>query len=159
VSLDDWILALHVLSAVAFVAGIVLFWVLIAAVRRTDTPEATIRMGPLEKIAEAAIGIGALGTIVLGIWLALSVGGYDLLDGWIIAAIVLWAISMALGQRSNVAYAQGVEKAEELQAAGHTGPSAELLTLNRTSNGVLMHTLVSVVVLLILIDMIAKPGA
>jgi hypothetical protein len=159
VSLDDWILALHVLSATAFVAGIVLFWVLVAAVRRTDTPQARIRVGPLETIAGAAIGIGAMGTIALGIWLALSIGGYDLWDGWIIAAIVLWAISMALGQRANVAYAQGVKKAEELQAAGQTGPDAELLNLNRTSNGVLMHALVSVVVLLILIDMIAKPGA
>ena len=27
-SFDDWVLALHVLSAVSFVAGIVLFWVL-----------------------------------------------------------------------------------------------------------------------------------
>jgi uncharacterized membrane protein len=159
VSLDDWILALHVLSATAFVAGIVLFWVLIAAVRRTDTPQATIRMGPLETVAEAAIGIGSLGTLVLGIWLALSIGGYDLWDGWVIAAIVLWAIATGLGQRANVAYAHGVKKAEELQAAGQTGPSAELLTLNRTSNGFLMHTLVSVVVLLILIDMISKPGA
>jgi uncharacterized membrane protein len=159
VSLDDWILALHVLSAAAFVAGIVVFWVLIPAVRRTDTPQARIRMGPVETIAGATIGVGAMGTIVLGIWLALSVGGYDLWDGWIIAAIVLWAISMALGQRANVAYAQGVKKAEELQAAGQTGPSAELLTLNRTSNGVVMHALLSVVVLLILIDMISKPGA
>jgi uncharacterized membrane protein len=159
VSLDDWILAVHVLSAAAFVAGIVVFWVLIAAVRRTDTPQARIRLGPVETVAGATIGVGAMGTIVLGIWLALSVGGYDVWDGWIIAAIVLWAISMALGQRANVAYAQGVKKAEELQAAGQTGPSAELLTLNRTSNGVVMHTLVSVVVLLILIDMISKPGA
>jgi uncharacterized membrane protein len=159
VSLDDWILALHVLSATAFVAGITLFWVLIVAVRRTDTPEETIRMGPLATLAEVAVGIGALGTIVLGIWLALSVGGYDLWDGWIIAAIVLWVISMGLGQRASAAYGPGVKKAQELQTAGQAGPSAELLALNRTSNGVIMHFLVSVAVLLILIDMISKPGA
>ena len=33
-SFDEWILALHVLSAFAYVAGLVLFWVLIVAVRR-----------------------------------------------------------------------------------------------------------------------------
>jgi uncharacterized membrane protein len=159
VSFDDWMLALHVLSAFAFVAGIILFWVLIVAVRQTDTPDATIRMGPLARVGNGAIGIGAGGTIVLGVWLAFSVGGYDIWDGWIVAAIVLWVISMALGQRTSAAYVQGVKKAQELQKAGQTGPSAELLALNRTSNGVLLHSLASVVVLLILIDMIWKPGA
>jgi uncharacterized membrane protein len=159
VSLDEWILALHVLGAFVFVAGIILLWVLIVAVRQSDTPEGTIRMGPLARIAEVAIGIGAVGTIVLGVWLAFSVGGYDIWDGWIIAAIVLWVISMALGQRTSAAYVHGVKKAQELQRAGQTGPSAELLALNRTSNGVVLQFLTSVVVLLILIDMIWKPGA
>ena len=156
---DGWMLALHVLSAFAYAAGIVLFWVLIVAVRKTDTPEGTIRMAPIVTVGNAAVGVGGVGTIVLGIWLALSFGNYDLWDGWIIGAIVLWVIAMALGQRTNAAYEPAVEKAQELQAAGQTGPSAELLALNRTSIGVVMQTLASLVVLLILIDMISKPGA
>jgi uncharacterized membrane protein len=159
VSFDDWLLALHVLSAFAFVAGIILFWVLIVAVRGTDTPEGTIRMAPVAKVGNAAVGIGMGGTIVLGIWLALSVGGYDLWDGWIIAAIVLWLLGAELGRRTGAAYMQGPRKAAELETAGQTGPNAELLALNRTSTGLVMHFLSSVVVLLILIDMIWKPGA
>jgi uncharacterized membrane protein len=159
VSLDDWILALHVLSAFAFVAGIVLFWVLVVAVRRADTPEDTIRMEPIVKVGNAAVGIGAGGTIVLGIWLAFSYGGYDIWDGWIIAAIVLWVAAAATGSRTGNAYMQGMRKAQELQAAGRTGPDAELLALNRTSNGLLFHALSSAIVLLILVDMIWKPGA
>ncbi len=158
-SFDDWLLALHVLSAFAFVAGVVLFWVLIVAVRKTDTPEGTIRLEPIVKVGNAAIGIGAGGTIILGIWLAFSVGGYDIWDGWIIAAIVLWAVTGALGQRTGAAYLQGMNKAQELQAAGQTGPSAELLALNRTQNGLVLHAATSLVLLLILIDMIWKPGA
>ena len=158
-SFDDWVLALHVLSAFAYVAGVVLFWVLVVAVRRTDTPEGTIRMAPVVKVGNAAVGIGAGGTIVLGIWLAFSVGGYDIWDGWIVAAIVLWVISAAIGRRTGAAYMQGMSKAQELQTAGQTGSSAELLALNQTSRGVLLHFLTSVAVLLILIDMIWKPGA
>ena len=158
-SFDDWMLALHVLAAFAYVAGIVLFWILIVAVRRTDTPEGTIRLEPVVKVGNAAVGIGAGGTIVLGLWLAFSVGNYDIWDGWIIAALVLWLISLPLGQRTGVAYMQGMTKAQELQTSGQTGPSAELLALNRTSQGVLFHFLASVVVLLILIVMIWKPGA
>jgi uncharacterized membrane protein len=159
VSFDDWMLALHVLSAFAWVAGIVLFWVLVVAVRQTDTAEGTIRFEPVVKVGNAAVGVGMGGTIALGIWLAFSVGGYNIWDGWIIAAIVLWAISVPLGQRTGAAYMQGMRKAQELQKAGHTGPDAELLALNRTSTGVIVQFLWSVVVLLILIDMIWKPGA
>jgi hypothetical protein len=159
VSFNDWLVALHVLTAFAYVAGVVLFWILIVAVRRIDTPEETIRMGPIVNVGNAAVGIGAGGTIVLGIWLAFALDGYAIWDGWIIAALVLWAIAGAVGQRTGAAYMQGMTKAKELEAAGQRGANAELLALNRTSNGVLMHTLASVAVLLILLDMIFKPGA
>jgi hypothetical protein len=159
VSLDDWMLALHVLSAFAYVAGMILFWVLIVAVRQTDTPEGTIRMGPVVNVGNVAIGIGAGGTILLGIWLAFSVGGYDIWDPWIIAALVLWVVAAALGRRTGEAYLAGMKKAQELQAAGQTGPSSELLAVNRTRDGLVLHALTTVVVLLIILDMIWKPGA
>ena len=158
-SFDDWMLALHVLSAFSYVAGITLFWVLVVAVRRTDTPDGTIRMEPVVKVGNVIVAVGAVGTIVLGIWLAFSVGGYDIWDGWIVAALVLWVLSMPLGQRTGVAYMQGMAKARELRTAGQSGPNAELLALNRTSKGLVLQALTSALVLLILIDMIWKPGA
>jgi len=142
VSFDDWLLALHVLSAFAYVAGIVLFWILVVAVRRTDTPDGTVRMGPVVKVGNASVGIGAGGTIVFGI-----------------AALVLWALAAATGSRTGAAYMAGMTKAEELRAAGQKGASAELLALNRTQRGLVMHAASSLIVLLILIDMIWKPGA
>jgi uncharacterized membrane protein len=160
VSFDDWVLALHVLSAFALVAGVTFFWILIVAVRGVDTADETIRMGPPNRIAEICVGLGAGGTIAFGIWLAFSVGGYNIWDGWIIAALVLWVISMALGSRTSAAYGPAVEKARALQAAGEAGtPNAELLALNRTSQGVLLQALTSAAVLLVLLDMIFKPGA
>jgi len=159
VSFDDWILALHLLSAFAYVAAIVLFWVIIVAGRNVDTPEATISVAPMARLGTVAVGIGGGGTLLFGIWLALSYGGYDLWDGWIIAGIVLWAIAGGLGQRTGVEYARAVRKAIELRDAGQRGPNPELLGLNRTQRGLVLHTLVTVAVLLILIDMIWKPGA
>jgi uncharacterized membrane protein len=159
VSFDDWMLALHVLSAFSLVAGVVFFWVVIVAARQTDTPGGTLRFGPLTRVADSAIGLGMGGTIILGIWLAFSVGDYDIWDGWIIAALVLWVIAAAIGQRTSAAYSPAVRKAQELQDAGQTGPDPELGALNRTSRGVLLQVLASVVVLLILLDMIWKPGA
>jgi uncharacterized membrane protein len=159
VSFDDWMLALHVLSAFSLVAGVTLFWVLIVAVRQADTPEATLRLGPLTRVADSAVGIGAGGTIVLGVWLAFSVGGYDIWDGWIVAALVLWFLVAALGRRASAVYAAGVTKALELQRAGRTGADAELAALNRTPRGVLLQALITAAVLLVILDMIWKPGA
>ena len=158
-SLSDWILALHVLSAFALVSGIVLFWILVVAVRRADLPEATIRMEPVVKVGSVAVGIGGVGTITFGIWLAISLDAYRVWDGWVIAAIVLWAIVTETGRRAGAAYTAGMKTAEELQASGQTGPSAELLALNRTASGLLMQSLTTIAVLLILLDMIWKPGA
>ena len=158
-SFSDWALALHVLSAFAYVGGMILFWLLIVAVRNVDTPEGTLRMGPIVTVGNVAVGIGGVGTIVIGIYLAFARDSYAIWDGWIIAAIVLWAISGALGQRTGATYMKGMNKAKELEQAGQTGANSELLALNRTSNGVLLHALTSAAVLLILIDMIFKPGA
>ena len=106
-----------------------------------------------------AVGVGAGGTILLGIWLAFRLDSYAIWDGWIIAAIVLWAVSAAVGARTGDEYLKGANKAKELQAAGQTGPSAELLAINRTSRGLMLQSAATVVVLLILLDMIFKPGA
>jgi hypothetical protein len=159
VSFDDWMLSLHVLSAFAYAAGIVLFWVLVVAVRKTDTPEGTIRMGPMVQVGNAAVGIGATGTILLGTLLAFRLDSYAIWDGWIIAAFVLWAISAAVGARTGAEYMKGMTKAQELQAAGQNGSSAELLAVNRTARGVMLHSAASVLLVLILVDMIFKPGA
>jgi uncharacterized membrane protein len=159
VSFVDWALAVHVLSAFAYVAGLVLFWVLVVAVRRVDTPEETLRMEPIVKVGNVAVGIGAVGTIVVGVYLAFAVDSYAIWDGWIIAALVLWAVAGGLGQRTGVAYMQGMNRAKELDAAGKTGADQELLALNRTQTGLMLQTLASLAVLLFLVDMIFKPGA
>jgi hypothetical protein len=155
----DWLLALHVLSAFALVAAIVLFWIMVVVVRRTDLPEATTRMAPVVKVGNIAVGIGGVGTIVFGIWLAIVLSAYQPWDGWVIGAIVLWAVAMATGGRAGAEYQKGMDKAQELQAAGQSTPSAELLALNRTSAGLLMTTLATIATVLVLVDMIWKPGA
>ena len=158
-SLDEWMLALHVLSAFAWVAGLILFAVLIFSVRKVDTPRETIAMAPMARVGNIAVGIGALGTIVLGVYLALAYGGYDLWDGWIVAAFVLWVAASATGSRTGAEYNRGMARAQELESAGRSGPDGELLALNRTSRGILLHAVTSALTLLIIIDMIWKPGA
>ena len=158
-SLDDWILALHVLSAVAMVAALVLFWILIVVMRDVDTVAETLAFGPISRIGNGVVVAGVAGTIVFGVWLAISLDAYELWDGWIVAAIVLWVIGAGTGARAGTEYARAFTRAGELQTAGQEGSPGELRALNRSPAGLLMHTISSVAVLLILVDMIWKPGA
>lgn len=158
-SLDDWILALHMLAAFAMVAGVVLYTVLLVLVRRTDTPGGITRLEPIARVGDVVTGIGAGGTIVFGLWLTFAVGGYDIWDGWIVAALVLWALYLETGRRTGAAFGAAMKMADELEASGRGGPNAELLELNRAPKLAAGHALASVLVLVILVLMIWKPGA
>ena len=79
------------------------FWVIVVAARGVDAEEANRQLAPLTRLGTVTVIAGLVGTLVFGIWLALSVGGYDLWDGWIIAALVLWVVGAGTGQQSGVA--------------------------------------------------------
>ena len=154
-SLTDWILVLHVLSAFALVASMVLFWTLVVATRKLTDVDARITYGRVGDLGGRIIGVGFFGTIIFGIWLAFAKDGYAIWDAWIIAAIILWAIGGATGGRAGAEYQKVLEHAQELKAAGRPAQPGEF----RSSSGELMLAISSLAILLLLIDMIWKPGA
>ncbi len=157
--LNDWLLALHLLSAFALVAAVVLFSVVIAVIRRTDLPEQVASAGRLLGVGNVAVIAGGVGVLLFGIWLAIAIDGVAVWDGWVIAAIVLWAIAVETGRRSDPEFALAVTRSHELVAAGQLGPDPELAALARTSKGLTLHLIATIATILILVDMIWKPGA
>jgi hypothetical protein len=145
VGLTDWILSLHVLSAVALVGGLTALWALVLATR----PGATALPGSAPQAiaapATAAVVAGTFGTVIFGVWLAIDLDAYQLWDLWILASLVLWAVGSAFGARSGPAFAKA--------SAG--GPDAG--DWRRTA--VRLHGASSAASLLILVLMIWKPGA
>ena len=103
--------------------------------------------------------VGSLGTIIFGVWLAISLDGVAVWSGWVIAAIILWAVGTETGRRGGTFFAASLDRAKELVASGNTGPDAKLAELGRTQQGLMLHTVSSLAILLILVDMIWKPGA
>jgi hypothetical protein len=126
----DWLLFLHVVAAFAVVAGVAAYGVVAfsdgLAVRRALVPP-----------ARALWNGGALGVLVFGAWLAIDVDGYELWDGWIIAAFVLWLVAGAIGGRLE----RGLRGGDE------------------TVNARMLVALMALVTTLLLLDMIFKPGA
>ena len=157
--LNDWILALHLLSAFALVGALTLFSIMIVALWQADEPgkvDAFMRIG---RIGNVLVIAGVLGTVLFGLWLAISVDAYAVWDGWVIAAIVLWAVGSELGRRAGVAYGAAGARAHEAIAAGANEPSPDLAATFGASPALRFHIGSSIAVLLILIDMIWKPGA
>ncbi len=98
---DDWLLALHLLSAFALVGALTMFSIGIVAMRGMDTPARVLALRPTMKIGEIAVGVGIVGVIVFGVWLAISLDAYQVWDLWVILAIVGWAIATELGRRAG----------------------------------------------------------
>ena len=134
-SLDDWIKALHLVSAFALVGALTILWLGYLVLRSNGG--GTEALGRLFKVGSIAIGIGMAGTLVFGIWLSISLDGYEPWDGWVIAAFVLWMIAGGLGDRAGRLSQEpgGVQRA------------------------LVLHAVTTLAVVLILIDMIWKPGA
>jgi hypothetical protein len=87
-------------------------------------------------VADRCWDVGGLGTLVLGIWLALDLDQYEIWDGWILGAIALWFVATGLGQSTQRRLA--------------ADPGADIAA---------MHWLRTLAVLGLLVLMIWKPGA
>lgn len=158
-SFEDWIFALHLLGAATLVGSVVMSWIVVVALRSADTPDATLNLNRVGTVGAALIVTGLLVAISFGIWLAILRVNFHPWDGWVIAAIILWTIATVALLRSFREYAKPAHRARALLAAGQAGPNAELTTLNRTSTGLLLRAVASTAIVLIVVDMIWKPGA
>src|SRR5205085_4768254 len=148
-------LALHLLAAFAIASALVLYSVMVYTGRRMSTLEelrALFRLGP---IGVPLIGGGAVLALVLGVVLAINSPDIHPWDGWVIAAYVLWAALGAVGSRTG-AYYTGVQKIAEADAAG---AEQEVVARLRAPTGMLLHLATVAIFLLILLDMLFKPGA
>jgi hypothetical protein len=130
----DTLLFLHILAAFFLGTAVVVYsaFVLGSPVNRSS-----------RLVAEILWGIGGLGTLVLGIWLALYLDEYKIYDGWIIAAVVIWILATGSGARAS----RGV------QPAGDDSPVA----IDRRT--IFAHWMRTVYVIALLVVMVWKPGA
>jgi len=159
-SLYDWLLFLHVLTAFALVAALVVFWIIGIVARSVDRPAESLRYFQVAQPANVLVVVGTLGTLIFGIWLAIERDEYKVWDGWVIAALVLWAFASETGRRGGLPYMEAKKLAERLAGEGRAEePSPELHAKLNDKNGVILNAVSSLAVLLLLLDMIYKPGA
>jgi hypothetical protein len=127
VSRYEWLLFLHLIGAFAAMGSVVVFSVLLLGGDRVAGPQLTF-------LGRRLWDVGGLMTLVFGVWLALD--DYSIGDGWILAALVLWAIAAGTGVRVGIAYDAG--------AGDRARP---------------LYAVMTVAMLALLFVMIFKPGA
>ena len=155
----QWLLFLHVTGAFFLIGGSVIAATLMIAARRRQRPSEIALLLGLVLIGVVAIGVGVLMTLVFGLWLV-SAAPYNYSYGsfWIVAAITLWVVSNALGWAGSGRDRRTRELAQRLAAEGDA-PSDELNARLRDPVTMLAQYGSGLGILLLLIDMIWKPGA
>jgi hypothetical protein len=155
VSFFDWMLALHLLSAFAVASALVLFSVLVFCGRRMTTLDQTRTLFRVAPVGNVLITAGLGLVLIFGVILALDSNRFNIWDGWVIAAIILFAIFGGVGQRAGAYYTEVQKLAEE----PGDGNEAEVLARLKASTGAMLHYASVALFVLILLDMIFKPGA
>jgi uncharacterized membrane protein len=159
VSRYDWLLFLHIASGLAFFAAYtVVSAVLVAGQRATSaaTARALLR---LARPADVLAWIGATGTLVFGIWLAVDVDAYRLWDGWIVGAVTLWIVAEEVIRREDLFFKRARRIARSAHAASMREGTAEVPAVLRSPHMLVMHLVGSLALLGVLVLMIYKPGA
>ncbi len=151
----DWMLALHLLAAFAVAAALVLYTVLVASGRRgSATLEQARLLFRVAPVATPLIAGGSVLVLIFGVILALKSDRFEIWNGWIVAGIVLWAILGAVGQRTG-AYYEGVQKLAE---DGGPASEPEVMARLRAPTGAILHLATLAAFVLLVLDMIFKPG-
>jgi drug/metabolite transporter (DMT)-like permease len=150
----DWMVALHLLAAFAVASALVLYSVLVFSGRRMTTLAETRMLFRVAPVATPLIAAGSVLVLILGVILAIDSDDYELWNGWIIAAIVLWALLAAIGTRTGKYYTEVQKLAESPDAV-----EADVFARLRAPTGARLHWATVGIFLLLLLDMIFKPGA
>lgn len=132
----DTLLFLHLLGAfITFITvGLFVAWGFGAPVQRGAF-----------RLADMAWNVSGVLLLVFGIWLALYVDGYELWDGWILGALVMFGAASAFGAWAN---RDVRELITDDGTASLTGTRVALWNWLRTGS-----------ILAILVLMVWKPGA
>ena len=153
-SFTDWMLALHLIAAFAVASSLVLFSVLVVRGRRMTTLEETRTLFRVAPVGTLLIAVGLSLVFVFGLVLAIDSKRFNIWDPWVIAGILLVIAFGGVGERTG-RYYTAVQEAAEAPDASESDVMARL----RAPTGARLHLISVVLFLLIVLDMIFKPGA
>jgi uncharacterized membrane protein len=152
-----WLLLFHMAGAFMVVGGATLAGIFNIAALRRERPSEIAVLFRLTRIAVVSVLAGMTIALVFGLWLVADLDFIKWSDAWVITALILWVVANALGGNGGKRDKETREFAEQLAAQGDQ-PSAELRARLRDPLSLALSWGSGVVVLVILVLMIWKPG-
>lgn len=141
----DFLLFVHILTAFCVLAMVVVYSGFVLGGPATR---------PAMIVAQVLDNVGGAGTLIFGVWLALYVDGYGIFDGWILVAIALWMAAAETGRRTHAALVAEPGEGSVAAVGGGTATAAAIDPI-----AIRWHLIRTAVIVLLLADMIWKPGA
>jgi uncharacterized membrane protein len=148
-----------VLSAFAFVAAYTMLSLILVLGYRTKSTPAALALLRIARPADALAWVGATGTLVFGVWLAVEAEGYSLLDGWIVVAFVLWLVAEEAIRREDLFLKLARRRAIAPAHPRVPNRSDEARSVFHSRRALVLHVAGSTALLGLLAVMIFKPGA
>ena len=153
----EWLIFLHVTGAFLFLGALVVAVVLGVTAQRRERPSEIALLFKLTARMGVVFGVGFALLLIFGLWLV-QVAGHSFRDGWVIAALALFVLAMALGGIAAPRDKATLQLAEELAAAGDQ-PSPALRARLRDPVTLALGNGSALAALAVLALMIWKPGA
>jgi uncharacterized membrane protein len=157
VDLTQWLLALHVSGAFLLLGGGVFAAVFNIAAQRSGRPSEIALFLGLTRIAVVSIALGALLTLLVGLWLVADQDS-SLSETWLALSLILWVLAVWAGQRGGSRDRRTRLLAEEL-ATGDDVATPELRERLRDPRTLALDYGSGLMLVAVLALMIWKPGA
>jgi uncharacterized membrane protein len=152
----EWLIFLHVTGAFLFLGALVAAIVLGVAALRRERPSEIALLFKLTGRLAIPFTLGFVLLLFVGLWLV-HVSGHSFRDAWVIAALVLFIVSNALGALAGPRDKATRQLAEQLAAAGDQ-PDPALRARLRDPVTLALANGSAVASLAVLVLMIWKPG-
>ena len=150
-ALYDWLLFGHIVAAMVWLGGGVVLAALAVATLRAGDAHAVARfVGSLRVVGPGVLAPATISTLVLGIGLVLDGAAWDFGQAWVLVALVLFAVALAIGagyqSRAAINAQRAVDRDDHAEARRQ---------LTRWISG---YALIVALLLAIAWDMVFKPG-
>jgi uncharacterized membrane protein len=152
-----WLLLFHMAGAFLVVGGATLAAIFNLTALRRERPSEIVVLFKLTRIAVVSVLVGMTLALAFGLWLVADLDFVKWSDAWVITALILWFVANALGSNGGRRDRRARELAQRLAAEGDQ-PSPELRATLRDPVTLALSWGSGVVVVVILILMIWKPG-
>jgi uncharacterized membrane protein len=151
-TLHTWLVFGHVLSAMVWVGGGLMLYMLGTRARRSAEPNAVAEFSrTLSQLGPRVLMPSVLGTLVFGVWMVLESPAWSFRQPWLMIGGTLFLLALLIGSIYLSRVGIGLQRAAE-RPEGRTEGTA---LLGRWITG---YRIVVVVLLLAVWDMVFKPG-